>query len=91
LKVNEDVNALAWLTNSACTLIVATEDNLILCDTRNDAKNKIVANKHITGIKFDPFDSESNRFATLAQDYIKIFDIRSLKKPLFQIRNQENS
>jgi hypothetical protein len=91
LKVNEDVNALAWLPNSACALIVATEDNLILCDTRKDWQNRIVTNKHVTGIKFDPFDLESNRFATLAQDYIKIFDIRNLKKPLVQIKNQDNS
>jgi hypothetical protein len=70
LKVNDDVNALAWLPNNACELIVATEDNLILCDTRKDWQNKLFddnrTNKRVTSIKFDPFDTEFYRFATLA-------------------------
>lgn len=33
-EVNDDVNALIWLPNSACEIMAATEDNLMICDTR---------------------------------------------------------
>jgi hypothetical protein len=33
-EVDDDVNALVWLPNSACEMMVATEDTLFICDTR---------------------------------------------------------
>jgi hypothetical protein len=33
-EVNDDVNAVVWLPNSACEVMAATEDNLMVCDTR---------------------------------------------------------
>ena len=33
-EVNDDVNALVWLPQSACEIMAATEDNVMVCDTR---------------------------------------------------------
>jgi hypothetical protein len=32
--VNDDVNALAWFPSSTCELLVATEEDFLICDTR---------------------------------------------------------
>lgn len=34
-EVTDNVNSLVWLPNSACEILVATEDNVIICDTRS--------------------------------------------------------
>jgi hypothetical protein len=71
LKVNDDVNALAWLPSSSDDLLVATEDNLIQCDIRKDWASKFIDeghNKRVTSIKFDTYDSRGERFATLSQE-----------------------
>jgi WD40 repeat protein len=81
-EINDDVNALVWVPNSACEMLAATEDSLIVCDTRQtwtiskeiDHGN----NKKIYDIKFDPFNA--NQFATRSEDKIKIYDLRGSKK-----------
>lgn len=68
LKINDDVNALAWVPNSVCELVVAAEDNLVHYDTRKEWANQLVEeghNKRVTSIKFDPQDSKGTTFATL--------------------------
>ena len=76
--VSEDVNAISWLPKSATELLVATEDNLMICDCRTNWTAKIVvdesSSKRISSLKFDPFDD--NRFATMSKDGIRVFDLR---------------
>lgn len=93
-EVNDDVNALVWLPNSACEMLAATEDNLMMCDTRQTwTINKVIDhgnNKKIYDIKFDPFNS--NQFATKSEDKIKIYDLRNPKKgPLYTLQHQSKS
>lgn len=60
------MNSLVWLPNSACEILVATEDNVIICDTRSSGTiNRLIDDgncKQVLNLEFDPF--ESNRFAT---------------------------
>ena len=61
-EVNEDVLSLKWIPNSATEMVVATENSLMICDTRDSSwpvRNLIEEQKNdsIIGIKFDPFDS----------------------------------
>ena len=73
-EVVEDVNAVSWMTESE--LIVATEANLLLCDTRMIFSIKMTIDQNLMkpffGIKFDPFDS--NRFAAISEEYVKVYD-----------------
>ena len=60
-EVKDEVNAVVWLPNSATDLIAATENNLVICDTRQPwvVKQKIVDTGNtriVSSIKFDPFD-----------------------------------
>ena len=56
--MNDDVNTLVWLPNSACEIMAATEDNLMICDTRQTwTISKFIDkgnDKRIYDIKFDP-------------------------------------
>ena len=79
-EVIEDVNSVCWLPDSATDMIVATEDNLCLCDTRVSWKVKKYIeedlSKKLKGIRFDPFDT--NRFAAYSEEtgMIKVYDLR---------------
>ena len=85
--VNDDVNSVCWLPGSETDLLAATEDNLKICDTRSPwINNKLITEKRIQEIKFDPFDDY--RFACMTQNSIKIFDIRIIQKPQFQLRDE---
>jgi WD40 repeat protein len=88
-EVNDDVNALVWLPNSHTEIIFATEEDLSLCDIRSTwTVKKFIEEghcKHVTSIKFDPFDS--NRFATLSSDHIKIFDLRNRRRPIYVLKD----
>lgn len=81
--------ALAWLPNSTTELLVATEDDLSVCDIRSTwAIQKFLEEghcKHVTSIKFDPFDG--NRFAAQSTEHIKIFDLRNRRRPLFVLKD----
>lgn len=86
--MNDDVNAVCWMPVSETDLLAATEDNLKICDTRQPwINNKFVSDKHILGIKFDPFDPY--RFACQTYNQIRIFDIRINQKPQFVLRDEQ--
>ena len=36
-EVNEDVLSLKWIPNSATEMVVATENSLMICDTRDSS------------------------------------------------------
>ena len=79
---------MVWLPNSATDLIAATENNLVICDTRKPwvVKQKIVDTGNtriVSSIKFDPFDS--NRYATLHDTVVKIYDLRKKDTPIFEV------
>ena len=90
-EVNDDVNALCWIPDSATEMIVATEDSLMICDTRFSSwpvRNHIEEQKNnaIIGIKFDPYDK--HRFAAFTQNMIKIYDLR-IPKPQYILKYKE--
>ena len=87
-EVNEDVLSLKWIPNSATEMVVATENSLMICDTRDcswPVRNLIEEQKNdsIIGIKFDPFDS--HRLAAYTQNAIKIYDLR-IPKPQYILK-----
>ena len=90
--INDDVNALAWLPSSQNDILVATEDNLKICDIRSTWTIKkfieevSFKNESVYSIKFDPFDN--NRFAAQCFKTIKIFDLRNRKRPLFELKDE---
>lgn len=72
-------------------MIVATEDSLMICDTRISSwpvRNHIEEQKNnaIIGIKFDPNDR--HRFAAFTQNMIKIYDLR-IPKPQYILKYKE--
>ncbi len=77
-QVNDDVNALSWLPGSATNMLAATRDSLLFCDIRAHWTKKYQIEErthmHIFGISFDPFDG--NRFATISDEMIKVYDLR---------------
>ena len=90
-EVNDDVNALRWIPDSATEMVVATEDSLMICDTRMASwpvRNRIEEQKNnsIIGIKFDPYDK--HRFAAFTQNTIKIYDLR-IPKPQYILKYKE--
>jgi len=90
-EVKEDVNAVCWLAESATELLAATDESLMLFDTRATWMVKDFIedshNKRVHGIQFDPFDK--NRFASFSDDKIKIYDLRFTKKPQYVLEDEK--
>jgi len=81
-KINDDVYCLSWFPNSSTELLYGTDKYIRICDTREHQNLNHFEDVHsnqVLGLSFDPFDSR--RFASFSDDTIKVFDLRSLKKP----------
>ena len=93
-KINEDVYSLCWFVDSKHELLYGTDTNVKMCDIREyqshfKAQYEDVNKSQVHSIKFDPFDSR--RFASLTDDGIKIYDLRSMKRPLIIISNEDGT